>query len=179
VRNVASIATHVEGCVSATLCRNIQSGRVATQAEVLLLIARLRLQQLVLIIGDVRVVALEAISRRRWVNLTFDVGGIFVGVAGKTQSVGSGRDQLDVGYISNGADLVAAGATHRDGGVHRLAFGLIFVTGQASGRIGFRIQRHWMLGRRCAARKADGHDKTGERSKEKEMRWIIESSFDV
>jgi hypothetical protein len=118
MRDVAGVATHVEGCVSAALCRDIQAGLVAAQAEVLFLIARDWLQQLILVIGDVRVVALKTVSHCGGVNLTFYVGGIFVCVASKTQCVRSGRDQLDVSYIFDCADLMAAGATHGNRRMH-------------------------------------------------------------
>src|SRR5271166_3934405 len=114
VRDVAGVTTHVQGRVSTTFCRDVQSGIVAAQAEVLFLIARLGLQQLVLVIGDVRVVALEAVPHCRGMDFTFYVGGILVGVAGKTESGWSGRDQLDVRYVFDCADLVATGTTHGD-----------------------------------------------------------------
>jgi hypothetical protein len=58
MRGVAGIATHVKGGMPATLCRNIQSRLVATQAEVLFLIARDWLQQLILVLCGMRIVAL-------------------------------------------------------------------------------------------------------------------------
>jgi hypothetical protein len=114
VRDVAGVTTHVQGGVSATFCRDIQSRVVAAQAEVLFLIARLGLQQLILIIGDVRVVALETVSHCRGMNFTFYVSGIFICVASKTQCIRSGRDQLDVCYVFDCADFMATGTTHGD-----------------------------------------------------------------
>jgi hypothetical protein len=53
VRQVAGLATHIERHVPASLLRNIQSRRVATQAEIFFLVARSRLQQLELVFGFV------------------------------------------------------------------------------------------------------------------------------
>jgi len=81
--NVAGVATHVEGCVPAALCRNIQAGLVAAQAKVLFLVTGDWLQQLILIIRAVGVVALEAVPNRWTVHRTFDISRLLFGVAGQ------------------------------------------------------------------------------------------------
>lgn len=145
--NVASVATHVESCVPAALCRNIQAGLVAAQAEVLFLVTGDWLQQLILIIRSVGVVALEAVSNRWAVHGTFDISCFLVGVAGQAQSIRGRGDQLHPGYIFIVSDFMTTGATHRNRRVDRLTFRLILVAGNAGGGIGFRIKRHRMLNR--------------------------------
>jgi len=78
-------------------------------------------------------------------NSAFYVGGIFVGVAGQTESGGSGGDQLDASDISINADLVATGAAQGDRGMDGLAPGFIFVAGNAGGGIGLGVKRDRML----------------------------------
>jgi hypothetical protein len=58
VCDVAGVAAHVKRGVPAAFLRHIHSGFVAAQAEILLLVAGHWLQQLVLVIGSVRIVAL-------------------------------------------------------------------------------------------------------------------------
>lgn len=93
-----------------------------------------------------RVVAFDAIAHRRWMNRTFYIVGIFIRVAGQTKSMRSGRDQLYAGDVFISANLVAGGAAHCNGRMHRLPLGLILMAGETCGRISFRIKRYWMLG---------------------------------
>ncbi len=67
------------------------------------------------------------------------------GVAGDAERVGRSGDQLYPGYIFSVPDLVAAQTAHRDGGMDKLAFCLVFVTGNAGRGIGLRIEWHRML----------------------------------
>src|ERR1039457_6313923 len=85
VSYVASLATHVQRRVTAALLRNVQSLLVAREAEVLVGPTRSWLQQLVLVVGSVRIVTLEAIANCRRMDRAFQVGGVLVGVAGKTK----------------------------------------------------------------------------------------------
>ena len=82
VRGVAGVAAHVEGGVAAAFGGDIEAGGVASKAEIFFLVAGFGLQQLILIVGSVGVVTLHAIAHGRGMNSAFDVGGIFVGVAG-------------------------------------------------------------------------------------------------
>src|SRR5215469_877701 len=77
VRRVASIATHVECGMAATLRRNVQSLRVAIKAEVLSLVSGGRLQQLILVIALVWIVAFDAIAHRRRMHSSFERRRIF------------------------------------------------------------------------------------------------------
>ena len=89
--------------------------------------------------------ALHAIAHCRRMHRTFNIVGIFIRVASETKPVGRGRDQLDVGYVSNRADFMATGTAHGNRGVHRLALGLVFMAGNASRGISLRIERHRMF----------------------------------
>ena len=118
VGDVAGVAAHVQRRVPAAFLGNVQSLVVAGQAEIFVGAARSRLQQLVLVVRLVRVVALEAIAHRRRMDRAFEVGGVLVGVAGEAKRVRGGGDQLHAGDIFVHPDFVAACATGRDGRVH-------------------------------------------------------------
>ena len=75
-----------------------------------------------------RIVALEAIANGRAVDLAFDFCGVLVGVAGNTERLGSGCDQLDASNVFIDPDLVTAGTARRNGRMHHRAFGFVFVT---------------------------------------------------
>lgn len=171
VGGVASVATHVEGRVPAALCRNIQAGLVAAQAEVLFLVAGDWLQQLILIIRGVGVVALEAVPNRWTVHRTFDICRFLVGVAGQAQTIRGRGDQLHPSYIFIGSDFMTTGATHRDRRMDRLTFRLVLVAGNAGGRISFRIKGHGMLNR---VGRPGEHDRKGKQSKQPESRCDFE-----
>src|ERR1022692_1182792 len=89
VRDVASVAAHVEGRVPAAFLGNVYAGLVTAQAEVLFLVPRGGLQQLILVVRGVRSVTLYAVAHGWGMNFTFYVGGILVRVAGQTESTGS------------------------------------------------------------------------------------------
>ena len=146
VRDVAGVAAHVERGVTAAFFGTFNPGLVAGQAEVCPSVARGRLEQLILVVRRVRIVALHAIAHRRSMNRALDIGSVLVGVAGEAERVGRGRDQLDPGDVFVDPNLVTTGAPHRDRRVHRLAFGLVFVAGDALGGIGVRVQRNRMRG---------------------------------
>lgn len=88
--------------------RNIRSLRVAGQTEIVLLVARSQLQQLILVVGSMRIVARQAVANRRGVHFPLDLRGIFIGVAGQAQLVRSSGDQLYVSVISIDPDFMAA-----------------------------------------------------------------------
>jgi hypothetical protein len=79
-------------------------------------------------------------------HVSFDLTRILVGVAGEAKLVWRRGDELDVGYVFVGPDFVTARASHRDGGVHGLAFGFVFVTLEASRGVGFWVERDGMHG---------------------------------
>lgn len=149
VGGMAGIATHIESGVAAALGWYVLAGIMASEAEILFGIAGNWFEQLILVIGNVGVVALEAIAHRGRVNRTFNIGRFFVGVAGQAESHGSGGDELDVSDVAIDANFVATGAAHSHSGVHGFALGFVLVAGDAGGRIGFGIKRNRMLHGEC------------------------------
>ena len=85
VGHVTGVAAHVQRCVPAAFFRDVHSCGVAGQAKVIFLIARGSFQQLILVIGFVRIVALQAIANRGLVDRTFYICGILVRVTGETE----------------------------------------------------------------------------------------------
>lgn len=87
MRGVTSLATHVQSRVPAAFLGNIHSDFVATETEICLLISRFRLQQLVLILGYVWVMAFHAVANRWRMHRALQVGRILIRVAGQTQGL--------------------------------------------------------------------------------------------
>jgi len=144
---VAGIAAHVERRMAAASCRNVQALRVAGEAEVIVLgSAGDRLPHLVLVVGGVWIVALEAIADCRAVDSPLQLLGVLVAVAGQAKSRWHGGDQLDVGGVLVDADLMAAQASRRDSGVDGLALGLVLMAFQALGCVRVLFQRNGMDG---------------------------------
>lgn len=131
VIRVACIAASVECQVAAAFLRHVLSDRVATEAEVALLVSRSRLQQLELVIRTVWVVALQAVTYRWLVYCPLDVGRIFVGVAGEAKIQRRGRGQLDARDVFVDPNLVTDIAPERDRGVDGFPFRLGVVAFQA------------------------------------------------
>src|SRR3974390_1476072 len=90
--HVAGVATHIKCGMTASLVRNIQALGVALEAEVLCLVARGRLQQLILIVGFVRAVAFDAVAHRRRMNRPLERSRVHVRVAGGEHRVRGGGD---------------------------------------------------------------------------------------
>lgn len=105
---------------------------------------------------------LHAVAHGGGVNSAFDVGGIFVGVACQTERGGSGGDQLDASDIAIYADLVTTGAAQGDRGMDGLAFGFIFMAGDAGGGIGLGVKRDRMLGGGGAAGEQEDDKEAGQ-----------------
>ena len=133
VRDMAGFATHIQRRVPAPRCGNVKTLRVASQAEVFALTARCRLQQLVLVIADVRIVALKAIANRWGMDFPFQIGGVHAGMAGETEGLRCGGRELNPGDIFGYADFMTAGTAGRNGGVDELPFSFVLVTLNALG----------------------------------------------
>src|SRR5579885_306458 len=144
VGHMAGFAAHVQSGVPAALLRYVEAGLVATEAQILLGVSRTGLQQLVLVVGDVRIMALDAIPYRRAVHNTFDFGGVLVGMASKAESVRRRGDELYPGDVFVRANLMTAQTAHRDRRVDRLALGFILMTLEALFRISVRVERDGM-----------------------------------
>jgi len=78
VGSVAGLATHIEGGVTASLFRDVQSLGVTIKTEILAFVARCGLQQLVFVVGLVRAVTLDAIADGRWMNGSLNGGRVHV-----------------------------------------------------------------------------------------------------
>lgn len=135
VGRMAGLAAHVERRMAAALLGNVDPDVVATQAEVFFLTSRGRLQKLILVVARVRIVTLHAITHCGTVHGALDVGRILIRMAGQAQARRRGRDQLDPRDVFVNANLVTAGAAHRDRRVNGLAFALFRVAFQALGGI--------------------------------------------
>jgi hypothetical protein len=148
--DVASLATHVQRRVPAALVGHVESLLMAGEAQVFVRAARRWLQQLVLVIGRMRIVTLEAIADRGRMNRSLQFGCILVGVAGKTERVGRCGDQLDTSDVFRHPHFVATGATGRDGRVDCLTLGFVLMTFNALCGVRVRGQRYGVCS--CAAK---------------------------
>ena len=152
VGDVASFTTHIKGCMPAPFVGNVHAHGVALEAEVLAFVAGVGLDQLILVVGLVWVMALDAIANRGRMNGTLQGFGILIVVTGETNGGRARGDELYAGDIFVDADLVAARTTHRDSGVYELSLGLVFVALDTFGRVGVLVQWNWMDGREYRAR---------------------------
>lgn len=153
VGDVTGLTSHVERRVTAAVFGNVGALRMAAQAEVVfLLVAGGRLQQLILVGGRVRIVALDAVSHRRGVDRALNVGRFLVRVTGDANTNRRGSNQLDAGDVFIHPDLVAGCATHGDRGVDVCPFGFLFMALQTSAGIRFRIEWDRMCCSACACR---------------------------
>ena len=87
-----------------------------------------------------RIVTLHAIPDGRRMNRALDLGRVLVGMAGKTEGLRSGRDQLYPSNIFISADFMATRASHGDRGMDRFTLGLVFMAGKASGAVGLGVE---------------------------------------
>lgn len=87
VRYMAGVAAAVEGGVATAGLGDIEADVVAAQAKIVLAgVARSCFQQVVLVVGCVRAVTLDAISNRRSMNFSLELRGVMIGVTTKTES---------------------------------------------------------------------------------------------
>jgi len=142
--HMAGVASHVERSVTAAFFRNVEALRVTTQAEVIFLLSRGRLQELILVLGCMGIMALETVANRRGMDGTLGLGCILVRVASETETIRSCSCQLDARDILINPYLVTRETAHRDGGVHSFALGFVFVTLQACRRICFCVEWYGM-----------------------------------
>ncbi len=144
VGDVASVASHVQRGMPATFFRDIRPLRVASEAEIVFLLARRRLQQLKFIIRGMRIMALDAVPNRRRMDRSFEGRRVLIGMAGDAQGLRSRGDQLDAGDVLVDPDLMTSSAAHRDRGVNGLALRLLFMAPDARGAVRLRVKRHRM-----------------------------------
>jgi len=127
VGDVAGVATHIERCMTAAFFRHIQSGLMATGAEVFLFTARGRLQELILVVAGVCIVAAEAVANRRGMHRTLDVSGFLIRMTGEAKRGGSRGDELYASDVLVDPDLMATQAARGHGRMNVLAFRLVLV----------------------------------------------------
>jgi hypothetical protein len=144
VGDVACVAAHIQRGVPAALRGHIQPSLVTAEAEVFFLPAGCWLEELILVVGGVRVVASEAIADRWGMDSALDVGRLFVCVASDAKRRGSGGDQLHTSDVFVDPDLMAGSAAHGHGGMNRFAFGFVFVALEAFSRVSILVQRNGM-----------------------------------
>jgi hypothetical protein len=143
---MAGLAAHVEGSVPASFFRCAHANGVTLQAEVLFFAARGRLQQLILVIRRMGIVAVEAVADRGRMDLSFYRGCVFVEVTLQAKFYWSGCDQLDMGDIAIGANLVTAQTASGDGRMDGPALGFAFMALDAFCGFGIRIKRDGVNG---------------------------------
>lgn len=148
VRRVAGIASHIQRGMAAALFGDIQALVVAIKTEVRAFVPSCGLQQLIFIFGNMRIVTFNAIAHCGRMHGPFQFGRIFFSMAGDAKGLWRCRNQLYASDVFVDAYLVATGAAHGDGRMHRFALGLVLMTSKACRRIGLRIQRDRMLDRR-------------------------------
>ena len=85
VRHMAGLASHVEGGVPAAFFGDVHTLIVAIQTEVLALLSRRRFQQLILVVGSMRVVTFNAVAHCGRMDRSFERRRVLVGVAGETE----------------------------------------------------------------------------------------------
>jgi hypothetical protein len=147
MRDVASVAAHVErGVAAAVLPWILRANVVAGEAEIVFLIARGGFQQLILVVGSMRIVAGQAVANRWRVHVAPDLGGILIVMTAQTDFVRNSGVECHVGDIFVGPDLMAAQTAHRNGGMDELAFRLVFMALDALGAVSLRIERNGVNG---------------------------------
>ena len=79
VRHMTGVAPHVESGVAAAFFGNVHALIVAIQTEVLALFSRRRFQQLILVIGSMRIMTFNAVTHCGWMNRSLQRGRVLVG----------------------------------------------------------------------------------------------------
>ena len=133
VGDMAGFASHVENGMAASVLRNVDADVVAVKAEVLFGPAGGGLEEDVLVVGGVGVMAVQAVALSRRVYLALNVGGLFVCVAGDAERDRSGGNELDACDVLVDANLMATGAAGGHGRVDGLALALVFMALKALG----------------------------------------------
>src|SRR5579862_4959167 len=106
-----------------------------------------------------RIVTLDTVADRWWMNRAFQICRFLVCVAGEAKGIRRGRNQFDPSHILISSDLMATGASHLHCRMHGFALGLVFMASDASGGVSFGIKQYWMLGGEGAARGSQNQSK--------------------
>ena len=141
VRDVASIATQIEGLMPASALGRIESRLVTIEAKVLgRCRAGRRLQEVIRFASRMRIVTGEAITRGLIVNVT-SCRAFLVGVACKAKLSRSGREQLNACDVFGDPHFMAAKAVLFGFRVRVLVLRLILVASDA--RAGRDVGIEW------------------------------------
>ena len=124
---------------------------MTSQAQVLFFVARFRLDQQVLVVRGMRIVAFDAIADRRRMDRALQLGGVHVRVAAQAQRLGRGGRQLNPCDVFVNSDLMTAGAARRDRTMDNLPFSLFFVAVDTLCRISTGLERDRMDRRKYQA----------------------------
>lgn len=135
VCHMAGVTSHIEGGVAAAFFWHVQTLGVAIETEVFALLSGRGFQQLIPVVGTMRVVTFDAVAYGGRMHGAFQRGRIFVGVAGDAQRLRSRSDELYASDVFVDPHFMAAQTARRDGGVDKLAFRLILVALEALGCI--------------------------------------------
>ena len=84
VGHMTGVAAHIESDVPAALVGNVEADAVAIEAKILFFSARNRLEELILVVAGVRIVAGETGANRGRVDSTLDIGRFLVRMASNT-----------------------------------------------------------------------------------------------
>ncbi|HSR06470.1 MAG TPA: hypothetical protein VLM42_04920 [Bryobacteraceae bacterium] len=141
---MAGFTAHIEGGMAAALFRNLQSDGVASQAKIFLLIAGSRFPQLLLVVRNMRVVALQAVTNRGAVNHARDLLCVFALMTGEAQGSSRSLRQFHVSRVAVYSYFVAGCAAHCNGGVDVFPFGAVFMAFQAFSRVRVLLERNRM-----------------------------------
>jgi len=144
VREVATLATHIDRGMVASLLGSFCTFGVAVETEIRAFAARRGLEQLILVVGNMRVVTFDAVAHGGRVYGPFEFGRVLVRMASDAERLRSRGDELYAGDIFVDPDFMAAQTTHRNSRVDGLACCPILMTFQALGSVGGLLQWHWV-----------------------------------
>jgi hypothetical protein len=139
VSHVADLTAHIERRVPRTLLESVCALRVASEAKIFFLAPGRCFQQLILVSRCVWIMATEAVANRRLMNVPFDLRGVFVGMAGEAELVGSRCDQLHPSDIFVNSNLMTTCTSHRNRRMDRFALGFVGMTLETLRRIGILL----------------------------------------
>lgn len=145
VDGVTGIAAAIERSVTTSLLGNSHAGVMTLQAEIVGLISGGRFYQLEWVCSGVGIVALEAVSNCRRMNLALDLGCILVSMTGEAKRLGSCGGQLDPGDVFVDSNFVAACAPCGYRRMDGFALGFVLVAFNAFRGVGVLVEWNGMF----------------------------------
>ena len=172
---VASVATQVKRLMPAAILWWVHAGVVACQAEVLRGAGTgRRLDQLVLVIRGMWIVALQTVPNCRAVHMALNLCRILVAMALQTESQRSGGDEFHVRDVPVDADFVTTQAAFFGRGVHCLPFRLVLMTPDARRCTGSARQGRVLL-RRHRQRQQHSRERTKNKTHQVDPAYLFRS----